>query len=109
LALVGLDVTAYESDPGLPPQHNPEMWYEASLGAVGSSDVEHIVGEHLDNWVVWCDEVSTWDLRKGLLGPRLRLRLANGTHRQVMGRRIQNSFPAIHRALETALGTPQQA
>jgi hypothetical protein len=109
LAWSGVEALVHESDHGLPRQHEAETWYDASIAAVGSLDVEQIVGQHHDNWVVWCNEVTAWDLRKGLAASRLRLTLADGTHRKVLWGRISNSLPVIRRALETALGSPSQA
>jgi hypothetical protein len=109
LAWSGVEGLVHESDPGLPRQHEARTWYDVSVDAVGSLDVEQIVGEHHDNWVVWCNEVTAWDLRKGLAASRLRLRLADRAHRKVLWARIPNSFPVIRVALERALGTPSQA
>jgi hypothetical protein len=109
LAWSGVEGLVHETDPGLPRQHEAERWYDASIAALGGLDVEEIVGEHHDNWVAWCYEVTAWDLRRGLGASRLRLRLADGTQRKVLWGRISNSFPVIRHALETALGTPSQA
>jgi hypothetical protein len=83
--------------------------YDDRLSANASRDIGELAFEHPGNWVVWSNDVIAWDLRSGIGASRLRLELADGTHRKVLWGRISNSLPVIRDALGRALDAHRQS